>query len=136
MNTMSRKELEQAVANKLNEIATLFDNWHGYDAKRLNIAIGENSVSGFIYEEGKENPIDFSLPRLKRNPNRMFTPELGDMIGKVAKECLFDNDQNPLCWASDEGVELMRQKLVFRLQEHDLLEDLKSDGMTVSIERV
>ena len=65
----------------------------------------------------------------------MFTPELGEIIGKAAKECLMNDKDNPLCWASDEGVELMRQKLIFRLQQHDFMLDLKESGTVASIEK-
>lgn len=133
---MNKKELEQAIADKLNEIADLFGNWGGYDASSLCIGIGKDRVWGYIYEDGKDNPLDFSKDRKHRKADRIFTPELGEIIGKAAKECLLDNDDNPLCWASDEGVELLRQKLVFRLQEHDLLLDLKESGTRVVIERV
>ena len=133
---MNKKELEQAIADKLNEIADLFGNWCGYDASDLCIGIGKDRVLGYIYEDGKDNPLDFLKDRKHRKADRIFTPELGEIIGKAANECLLDNDDNPLCWASDEGVELLRQKLVFRLQEHDLLLDLKESGTRVVIERV
>ena len=136
MYWLEKKELEQAIADKLNEIADLFNGWHGYDASRLNLTISENRVSAFIYEEGKENPLDFSRERKHRKAQRMFTPELGEIIGKAAKECLINDNDNPLCWASDEGVELMRQKLVFRLQQHDFMLDLKEGGTVASIEKV
>ena len=133
---MDKKELEQAIADKLNEIADLFGNWCGYDASDLRIGIGKDRVWGYIYEDGKDNPLDFLKDRKHRKADRIFTPELGEIIGKAAKECRMDNDDNPLCWASDEGVELLRQKLVFRLQEHDLLLDLKESKTRVVIERV
>lgn len=133
---MVRKELEQAIADKLNEIADLFNGFGGYDASKLCIGIGQDRVWGYIYEDGKENPFDFVKERKHRKADRIFTPELGEIIGKAAKECLMNNDDNPLCWASDEGVELLRHKLVFRLQEHDLLLDLKESGTTVTIEKV
>ena len=133
---MERKELEQAIADKLNEICDLFNGWHGYDASKLCIGISTERVYGYIFEDGKENPLDFTKERKHRKADRIFTPELGEIIGKAAKECRMDNDDNPLCWASDEGVELLRQKLVFRLQEHDLLLDLKESGTRVVIERV
>lgn len=129
-----KKELEQAIADKLNEIADLFGCWGGYDASDMNLGISKDKVYAFIYKEGG-NPLDFNRERKHREPERIFTPELGEIIGKAAKECLMNNDDNPLCWASDEGVELMRQKLVFRLQEHDFMRDLKADSVTVTIEK-
>ena len=130
-----KKDLEQAIADKLNEIADLFGCWGGFDASRLNLGIGDDHVWGFIYEKDKENPLDFRRERKHRKAKRMFTPELGEMIGKAAKECLINDKDNPLCWASDEGVELMRQKLVFRLQQHDFMLDLKEGGTVASIEK-
>lgn len=129
-----KKELEQAIADKLNEIADLFGCWGGFDAADLNLGITKDRVWAYIYKEGG-NPLDFSRARKHRQPVRVFTPELGEIIGKAAKECRMDNDDNPLCWASDEGVEMMRQKLVFRLQEHDFMLDLKEGGATVTIEK-
>ena len=85
--------------------------------------------------EGKENPLDFHRERKHRRPERLFTPELGEMIGKTAKECLMNDKDNPLCWASDEGVELMRKKLIFRLQQHDFMLDLKESNTAVTIEK-
>ena len=131
-----KKDLEQAIADKLNEIADLFGSWGGFDASKLNLGIGDDRVWAFIYEKDKENPLDFSRERKHRRPERMFTPELGEMIGKAAKECLIKDKDNPLCWASDEGVELMRQKLIFRLQQHDFMLDLKEGGTVASIEKV
>ena len=130
-----KKDLEQAIADKLNEIADLFGNWCGFDASKLNLGIGDDRVWGFIYEKDKENPLDFSRERKHRKAQRIFTPELGEIIGKAAKECLMNDNDNPLCWASDEGVELMRQKLVFRLQQHDFMLDLKEGGTVASIEK-
>ena len=131
-----KKDLEQAIADKLNEIVDLFGCWGGFDASKLNLGIGDDRVWGFIYEKDKENPLDFSRERKHRRPERMFTPELGEMIGKAAKECLINDKDNPLCWASDEGVELMRQKLIFRLQQHDFMLDLKEGGTVASVEKV
>ena len=131
-----KKDLEQAIADKLNEIADLFGNWGGFDASKLNLGIGDDKVWAFIYEKDKENPLDFRRERKHRRPERIFTPELGEIIGKAAKECMINNADNPLCWASDEGVELMRQKLVFRLQEHDFMLDLKDGQTAFTIEKV
>ena len=130
-----KKDLEQAIADKLNEIADLFGRWGGFDASQLNLGIGDDRVWAFIYEKDKENPLDFSRERKHRKAQRIFTPELGEIIGKAAKECLMNNNDNPLCWASDEGVELMRQKLIFRLQQHDFMLDLKESGDVVKIEK-
>ena len=130
-----KKDLEQAIADKLNEIADLFGCWCGFDASRLNLGISDDRVWGFIYEKDKENPLDFSRERKHRKAQRMFTPELGEIIGKAAKECLMNDKDNPLCWASDEGVELMRQKLIFRLQQHDFMLDLKEGGTVPNIEK-
>ena len=130
-----KKDLEQAIADKLNEIADLFGRWGGFDASQLNLGIGDDRVWAFIYEKDKENPLDFSRERKHRKAQRIFTPELGEIIGKAAKECLMNNNDNPLCWASDEGVELMRQKLIFRLQQHDFMLDLKEGGTVASIEK-
>ena len=129
-----KKDLEQAIADKLNEIADLFGCWGGFNASKLNLGIGDDSVWGFIYEEDG-NPLDFRRERKHRKAQRMFTPELGEIIGKAAKECLMNDKDNPLCWASDEGVELMRQKLIFRLQQHDFMLDLKEGGTVASIEK-
>ena len=137
---MDRKELEQAIADKLNEIADLFGCFAGYDASDLCIGISKDNVWGYVCNRDDTvngpKPVDFYKERKHRKADRIFTPELGEIIGKTAKECLMNNDDNPLCWASDEGVELLRQKLVFRLQEHDLLLDLKESGTRVVIERV
>lgn len=131
----NKKDLEQAIADKLNEIADLFGCWGGFEPSRLNLGIGDDKVWGFIYEEGKENPLDFHRERKHRRQERLFTPELGEMIGKTAKECLMNDKDNPLCWASDEGVELMRKKLIFRLQQHDFMLDLKESNTAVTIEK-
>ena len=130
-----KKDLEQAIADKLNEIADLFGSWGGYDASKLSLGIGDDRVWAFIYEKDG-NPLDFRRERKHRKAQRMFTPELGEIIGKAAKECLMNDKDNPLCWASDEGVELMRQKLIFRLQQHDFMLDLKEGGTVASIEKV
>ena len=135
MYIKDKKDLEQAIADKLNEIADLFGHWGGFEASRLNLGIGDDEVWGFIYEEGKENPLDFHRERKHRKAQRMFTPELGEIIGKAEKECLMNDKDNPLCWASDEGVELMRQKLIFRIQQHDFMLDLKEGGTVASIEK-
>ena len=129
-----KKDLEQAIADKLNEIADLFGSWGGYDASKLSLGIGDDRVWAFIYEKDG-NPLDFRRERKHRKAQRMFTPELGEIIGKAAKECLMNDKDNPLCWASDEGVELMRQKLIFRLQQHDFMLDLKESGDVVKIEK-
>ena len=129
-----KKELEQAIADKLNEIADLFGCWGGFDASDMCLGISKDNVWAYIYDEGRK-PLDFTKQRKHRKPERLFTPELGEIIGKTAKECRMNNDDNPMCWASDEGVELMRQKLVFRLQEHDLMLDLKENKTTVTIEK-
>ena len=134
---MSREQMEQALADKLNEIVDLFDGWNGHDAKELMLGISDQKVYGYIYVgEDKKKPLDFWKERKHRRAQRMFTPELGEIIGKAAKECLMNDNDNPLCWASDEGVELMRQKLVFRLQQHDFMLDLKEGGTVASIEKV
>ena len=78
-----KKDLEQAIADKLNEIADLFGCWGGFNASKLNLGIGDDSVWGFIYEKDKENPLDFRRERKHRKAQRMFTPELGEMIGKA-----------------------------------------------------
>ena len=130
----NKEDLEQAIADKLNEIADLFGCWHGYDASKLNFGISDDRVWAFIYEKDG-NPLDFRRERKHRKAQRIFTPELGEIIGKAAKECLMNDNDNPLCWASDEGVELMRQKLVFRLQQHDFMLDLKESGDVVKIEK-
>ena len=135
----SKDELEQAIADKLNEIADLFGNYGGFDASDMNLGISKENVYAFIIDKNNPDgprPLDFWRERKRRHANRMFTPELGELIGKTAKECLMHNDDNPLCWASDEGVDLMRQKLVFRLQEHDFLLDLKESNTVVTIEKV
>ena len=136
INLMDRKEMEQAIADKLNELANLISGWHGHDANEFTFGISDKTVWGYIYNKDGENPLDFSKPRKYRKADRLFTPDLGEIIGKAAKASLLNNDDNPLCWASDEGVELMRQKLVFMLQEHDLMEDLKESGTTITIEPV
>ena len=130
-----KKELEQAIADKLNEIAYLFEGWNGLSASKLNIGISDDYVYGFVYDK-EGNPFDFTRTRKRRVSGRIFTHELGTIIGETARECRMDDDDNPLCWASDEGVELMRQKLVFRLQEHDLMVDLKESGSMITIEKV
>ena len=134
MYFIDKKELEQAIADKLNEIADLFGCWGGFDAADLCLGIAKDHVWAYIYNEGG-NPFDFTKQRKRRRPVRMFSQELGEIIGETAKECRMDNDDNPLCWASDEGVELMRQKLIFRLQEHDFMLDLKENGNRVTIEK-
>ena len=133
---MSREQMEQAIADKLNEIVDIFDGWHGHDASELTISIGKDKVWGYIYKENENNPLDFSKERkARRATGRLFTEEIGDIIGKSVKECLINNQDNPLCWASNEGVELLRQKLVFRLQEHDFMLDLKESQTKVTIEK-
>ena len=134
---MNREQMEQAIADKLNEIVDIFDGWHGHDASELSISIGKDKVWGYIYKENEKNPLDFMKERkARRATGRLFTEEVGDIIGKAAKECLFNNEDNPLCWASNEGVEMLRQKLVFRLQEHDFMLDLKENRSQIRIEKV
>ena len=134
---MNREQMEQAIADKLNEIVDIFDGWHGHDASELTLSIGKDKVWGYIYKENEKNPLDFMKERkARRAAGRIFTPELGEIIGKAVKDCLMNNDDNPLCWASDEGVELLRQKLVFRLQEHDFMLDLKESQTKVTIDKV
>ena len=136
ISMMDRKEMEQLIGDKLNELANLINGWHGHEAQEFTFGISETRVYGYIYNKDGDNPLDFSRPRKMRKPDRLFTPELGEIIGKAAKAALLNNDDNPLCWASDEGVELMKQKLIFMLQEHDLMEDLKESGTRVTIEKV
>ena len=133
---ISKEDMEQMIADKLNEIVDIFNGWYGHDASELTIGIGKDKVWGGIYTEKEPKPLDFWKERKARRAcGRIFTPELGEIIGKAVKDCLMHNDDNPLCWASDEGVELLRQKLIFRLQEHDFMLDLKESGTRVTIEK-
>ena len=123
---MSREEMEQALADKLNEIVDLFNGWNGHDAKELMLGISDEKVYGYIYKDKEPKPLDFWKERKARKATgRLFTPELGEIIGKAVKDCLIADKDNPLNWASNEGVELLRQKLVFMLQLHDFMLDLK-----------
>ena len=132
---ISKEDMEQMLADKLNEIVDIFDGWHGHNAKELMLGISDEKVYGYIYVgDDQKKPIDFWKERKARRAcGRIFTPELGEIIGKAVKDCLMHNDDNPLCWASDEGVELLRQKLIFRLQEHDFMLDLKESQTKVTI---
>ena len=134
---ISKEDMEQMIADKLNEIVDIFNGWHGHDANELMLGIGQDKVYGYIYVgDDKKKPLDFWKERkARRAAGRIFTPELGEIIGKAVKDCLMNNDDNPLCWASDEGVELLRQKLIFRLQEHDFMLDLKESQTKVTIEK-
>ena len=134
---ISKEDMEQMIADKLNEIVDIFNGWHGHDANELMLGIGQDKVYGYIYVgDDKKKPLDFWQERkARRAAGRIFTPELGEIIGKAVKDCLMNNDDNPLCWASDEGVELLRQKLIFRLQEHDFMLDLKESQTKVTIEK-
>ena len=96
---MNREQMEQAIADKLNEIVDIFDGWHGHDASELMLSIGKDKVWGYIYKENEKNPLDFSKERkARRATGRLFTEEIGDIIGKAVKECLINNQDNPLCW--------------------------------------
>lgn len=133
---MSKEEMEQALADKLNEIVDLFNGWRGYDASKLMLGISDDKVYGYIYlGDNEKKPIEFWKERkARRATGRLFTPELGEIIGKAVKDCLIADNDNPLNWASNEGVELLRQKLVFMLQQHDFMLDLKESQHKVTIE--
>lgn len=132
---MSKEEIEQQIADKLNEIVDIANGWHGYDAEKLCFGIAEDGVWGFIVD-GEERPLNFWKERkARRATGRIFTPELGEIIGQAVKASLLNNDDNPLCWASDEGVEMLRQKLIFMLQQHDFMLDLKENHTKVTIEK-
>ena len=135
---MSRAEMEQALADKLNEIVDLFNGWNGHDAKELMLGISDEKVYGYVYlGADKAKPLDFWKERkARRATGRLFTPELGEIIGKAVEDCLIADKDNPLNWASNEGVELLRQKLVFMLQQHDFMLDLKESQNKVTVEPV
>ena len=98
---MDREQMEQAIADKMNEIVDIFDGWHGHDASELTISIGKDKVWGYIFKENEKNPLDFSKERkARRATGRLFTEEIGEIIGKAAKDCLFRKDAHP---GEDDG---------------------------------
>ena len=99
---ITKEDMEQMIADKLNEIVDIFDGWQGHNAKELMLGISDQKVYGYIYVgDDQKKPLDFWKERKARRAyGRIFTPELGEIIGKAVKECLMNNDDNPLCWAS------------------------------------
>ena len=74
ISMMDRKEMEQLIGDKLNELANLINGWHGHEAQEFTFGISETRVYGYIYNKDGDNPLDFSRPRKMRKPDRLFTP--------------------------------------------------------------
>lgn len=116
---MTKQECEKIIAMKLNEIAGALDDYDPeINPADVTMYITRDNVAAYIYRANEEYPLDAWE---KRKPAKAlkYTPEVEAFINSVVAESKLNNDENEMCWATDQGIDLLAHNLKFRLRKMD-----------------